>query len=526
MRVTLYRYTGDSDTANKLLKSNTVVYDKEVIPYGAFDPAGATFRLDNLLNVNYAKFTYNSHDYYGYVDVSTDSKGLYSYKITTDPLTTAWYAGCFNTGLYCKYSDYGTLLIKDPRTTDESENTWLVKTFDPAAEYTTANNDWYVVTVLNAKLENQSTKTNNPIFSSYAMDGSVFNEFTTKFQALTGEQQYKFAPSIVSVYSIRSYEMTVLNWLIKCPTTKVIKLHSLTAVGADGTVTSIESLDINLSSNSYRIDTKFTGQTFLNSAGGYSIDTTTNGQPIVATPSNLDAQFVLHIPDSGDMKFSLRNIIGYAGAGYSISRIGYRKYYDFVSGISKAYLVINNTTVLPQYSLTASLPVKLPILYDASLQDWKATKNSLLTSGIGFAGSVAATIAAGAATVASGGAAAPALIAAGSSLVGVGTSLAGAVNSFKHQEFVDENATASTVCGSGGSVDFPEKPWLIAWYHRSHNINDVQDKFGKPDGRVRLVSNLKGWIQTEFCHLPSNGLPFDLIGQAEKLSDAGFRIVE
>lgn len=526
MRATLYRYTGDSDTANKLLKSNTVVYDKEVIPYGSFDPAGATFRLDVLLNVNYAKFTYNSHDYYGYVDVSTDSKGLYSYKITTDPLTTAWYAGCFNIGLYCKYSDYGTLLIKDPRTTDESENTWLVKTFDPAAEYTTANNDWYVVTVLNAKLENQSTKTNNPIFSSYAMDGSVFNEFTTKFQALTGEQQYKFAPSIVSVYSIRSYEMTVLNWLIKCPTTKVVRLHSLTAVGADGTVTSIESLDINLSSNSYRIDTKFTGQTFLNSAGGYIIDTTTNGQPIVATPSNLDAQFVLHIPDSGDIKFSLRNIIGYAGAGYSISKIGYRKYYDFVSGISKAYLVINDTTVLPQYSLTASLPVKLPILYDASLQDWKATKNSLLTSGIGFAGSVAATIAAGAATIASGGAAAPALIAAGSSLVGVGTSLAGAVNSFKHQEFVDENATASTVCGSGGSVDFPEKPWLIAWYHRSHNINDVQDKFGKPDGRVRLVSNLKGWVQTEFCHLPSNGLPFDLIGQAEKLSDAGFRIEE
>lgn len=526
MKVTLYRYIGDSDTANKLLKSNTVVYDKEVIPYGSFDPAGATFRLDVLLDVNYAKFTYNSHDYYGYVDVSTDSKGLYSYKITTDPLTTAWYAGCFNVGQYCKYSDYGTLLIKDPRTTDESENTWLVKTFDPAAEYITANNDWYVVTVLNATLENQSAKTNNPIFSSFAMGGSVFNEFTTKFQALTGEQQYKFAPSIVSVYSIRSYELATLNWLINCPTTKIIRLHSLTAVGADGTVTSIESLDINLSSNSYRIDTKFTGQTFLNSAGGYSINTTTNGQPIVATPSNLDAQFVLHIPDSGDIKFSLRNIIGYTGAGYSISKIGYRKYYDFVSGISKAYLVINDTTVLPQYSLTASLPIKLPILYDASLQDWKATKNSLLTSGIGFAGSVAATIAAGAATIASGGAAAPALIAAGSSLVGVGTSLAGAVNSFKHQEFVDENATASTVCGSGGSVDFPEKPWLIAWFHHSHNIADVQGKFGKPDGLVRVVGNLKGWVQTESCHLPSNGLPFDLIGQAEKLSDAGFRIEE
>lgn len=528
MKVTLYRYIGDSDVANKLLRKCTVIYDREVIPYGAFNPDGASFRLDTLHDVNYAKFTYNSHDYYGYVDVNTDSKGIYTYTITTDPLTTAWYAGCFALGLYCKYSDYGTLLIKDPRATDESENTWLVKTFDPTAEYTTANNDWYVVTVLNASLENQSSKTNNPIFSSFAMSGTVFNDFTTKFQALNGEQQYKFAPSIVSIYSVRSYEMSSLNWLIKCPTSRVVRLHSLTAIGADGTVTSIESLDINLSSDSYRVDTKFTGQTFLNSAGGYSISTTTNGQPIVATPSNLDAQFVLHIPDSGDIKFSLRNIIEYTGAGasYSISKIGYRKYYDFISGITKSYLVINDTTVLPQYSLTASLPIKLPILYDSSLQDWKATKNSLITSGVGFAGSVVATVAAGAATIASGGAATPTLIAAGSSLIGAGTSLAGAVNSFRHQEFIDENAAASTVCGSGGSVDFPEKPWLIAWYHRSHNIADVQGKFGKPDGLVRVVGNLTGWVQTESCHLPSNGLPFDLISQAEKLSDAGFRIVE
>ena len=84
MRVTLYKYIGDSDTANKLLRDCTVIYNKEVIPYGAFNPNGASFRLDVLHDVNYGKFTYNGHDYYGYVDVSTDSKGIYNYTITTD----------------------------------------------------------------------------------------------------------------------------------------------------------------------------------------------------------------------------------------------------------------------------------------------------------------------------------------------------------------------------------------------------------------------------------------------------------
>ena len=115
MQVTLYKYIGDSDTANKLLRDCTVIYNKEVIPYGAFNPNGASFRLDTLHDVNYAKFTYNSHDYYGYVDVSTDSKGLYNYSITTDPLTTAWYAGCFNVGNKVLYSDYGDNLLFDNR---------------------------------------------------------------------------------------------------------------------------------------------------------------------------------------------------------------------------------------------------------------------------------------------------------------------------------------------------------------------------------------------------------------------------
>lgn len=542
MKVTLYRYIGDSDTANKLLKQCTVIYNKEVIPYGAFNPNGASFRLDTLHDVNYAKFTYNSHDYYGYVDVSTDSKGIYNYKITTDPLTTAWYAGCFNVGNVCKYSDYGTLLIEDPRATDDSENTWLQYTFNPFEPLEDAWNDWYVVTILNASLSGPSSKINTPIFKSYAMNATNFTVFLDKFRAFSDIDQYKYASSIVGIYEIRHYEIDDGNIFKLFFPTKTLTLWNVVAENPNSTsdkdrINPISFKDINFDTNIYEVDRKNTAdQNRWGSSGEYHIDTTdTEGNPIVATPDNLDSQFILHVPDCGDIKFTLRNILQYrhstAQDGFSIFSVGYKKQYDFISGVCKAYLVINQlagsamVTSYPQYTITSTLPLKLPILYDSSIQDWKASKNAMTISGVSFATSVAATIGAAAATIATGGAAAPTLIAAGASLAGATTNYAGAVNAFEHQKFVDENAVASTVGGSGGSVDFVEKPWLIAWYHRSHNLADIQGKFGKPDGLVRVIGNLTGWVQTEACHLPSNGLPFDIITQAEQLSNNGFRIV-
>ena len=542
MKVTLYRYIGDSDTANKLLKQCTVIYDKEVIPYGAFNPNGASFRLDTLHDVNYGKFTYNSHDYYGYVDVKTDSKGIYNYTITTDPLTTAWYAGCFNVGNVCKYSDYGTLLIEDPRVTDDSENTWLRYTFDPFEPLEDAWNDWYVVTVLNASLSGPSSKVNTPIFTSYAMNATNFISFLDKFRAFSDIDQYKYASSIVGVYEVRGYEIDNGNIFKSFFPTTTLTLWNVVAINPNASsdaskISPITPKSITFNTNIYEVDRKNTDdQSRWNSSGEYHINTTdSNSNPIVATPDNLDSQFILHVPDCGDIKFTLRNVLQHkhfeSEAGFSIYSVGYKKQYDFISGICKAYLVLNQlagsslVVSYPQYTITSTMPLRLPVLYDASIQDWKAAKNALITSGVSFATSVAATIGGAAATVATGGVAAPTLIAATASLANAGTNYASSVNAFEHQKFIDENAVASTVGGSGGSVDFVEKPWLIAWYHKSHNLADIQGKFGKPDGLVRVVGNLTGWVQTEACQLPSNGLPFDIITKAEQLANKGFRIV-
>lgn len=94
-----------------------------------------------------------------------------------------------------------------------------------------------------------------------------------------------------------------------------------------------------------------------------------------------------------------------------------------------------------------------------------------------------------------------------------------------HLQWQQANETWSTVGSIGGSTDFAQKPWVIATCHLPHNLADIQGKFGKPDRLVRVVGNLTGWVQTEACHLPSNGLPFDIVSSAERASDIGFRIV-
>ena len=572
MRVTLYKYTGDSDTANKLLKQCTVVYNKEVIPYGAFNPNGASFRLDTLHDVNYGKFTYNSHDYYGYVAVSTDSKGIYTYTITTDPLTTAWYAGCFNVGNVCDYSDYGNLLIKDPRVAYDNPVVYTIKP-NEVSTVQTAYNSWYVITVLTPQPTNEITHTNNPSFQSYAIKENDYSAFSQGFRQQLGEaEQGKYAPSIVGIYMIRAYEAG--TYFSRFQTTTEIELWSMSS-NPMGQFTTIDKKPINLRDTknggyadaiAYRIDLLADGQT-TDWCVRYDIPIT----PISLTPENMDMQYTFFIPDCGTLYFTLgaiwNSLIAPSGKPKALYSIGYKKYFDFVSGSFKLYLCLNNSEgvqiTMKEYCLTGPIALRTPWMYDSSIRNWEAINTSLITSGInsglrlvGLGSQVISAVntAKDAALMgemayynqggtnvdfAWGSKYSDAMMRQMTGQSGINqtmglgiqmgseavNSIGGAVNNYMNQIWQEENSAASTIGGSGGSVDFIMLPWVVAKYHKAHNIADIQGKFGKPDGLVRVVGNMTGWVKTNACHLPSNGLPFDLISKAEKAADIGFRIV-
>lgn len=509
MKVTLYRYTGDSDTANKILKNCTVVYDKEVIPYGAFNPNGASFRLDTLHDVNYAKFTYNSHDYYGYVDVSTDSKGIYTYTITTDPLTTAWYAGCFNTGNICTYSDSGSNDNLQDTRVSYSHGAVIDKLgyFEPEGYRDrpagSFDSNYVVMVILNPNYNKSSLSTQNPAFDVYLMYDRGFAELMKNFQALEDKRQNAYAGCVIKLYTVSSE----IGWHLKqgLAAQKYVDFYTVNASVAEAP----QQLTLNIDES---VIFKLIDPVVKYNAFG---NTGTTLQSMNA--SNFQDSLIMDIADCGLINLRPTDIVKTAkkfmsdAPFYDSFYITYRRYYDFVGGQQAIipYLVLTGSRgsisePLMQYRVNCLIPSSFPFMFDSSITNW----NSVVAStSLGIMSTIANTVAQN-------------YVGAATSAVATIGNLVGNIQEAKYGTASISGSTGGSLSNVIGDTD------TVYWVHRiPTNINDIQGKFGKPDGLVRVVGNLTGWVQTETCHLPSNGLAFNIVNQAEQLANAGFRIV-
>nr|DAF21756.1 MAG TPA: hypothetical protein [Bacteriophage sp.] len=549
MKVTLYRYVGDSDTANKILKNCTVVYDKEVIPYGAFNPNGASFRLDTLHDVNYAKFTYNSHDYYGYVDVNTDSKGIYNYSITTDPLTTAWYAGCFNTGNLCKYSDYGTGKFFDGRATYSPDlNYEYIQVKAPSTDFRII-----LVIARSYGFEKSYGKIYNPLYDVYSMSYGDWNTFA---DATTGTIYEDYRDSIFRVYAIPSDEISQSSSSIVYEKVSQVGLYGTAKKKVDKLFcppSSLPQLD-----DTYRISTPSSNLT-------YSEQWLPKFTKIIDKPINSwrrQNMIKLYVEDMGYISFKYSDV----AHGTNITSIGYRKSYDFISGLQRATLVINDV-VLKDYFIQGNIANSVPYFDAEHRQSFNERLTGMLSAGIGLASGIMSFAGTGAASALvdymsfKGNASAtrdfikPYLkrgikgavsiqqllnqfekdaledLWEGVKKGGTGTNAqiaaSNIISSINGMNNSSQGSGYTLNGGNSGSLDLPSRQGsFIIWQEAPpHNLADIEGKFGKPDGLVRVVGNLTGWVQTEACHLPSNGLPFDIVTAAEGISNTGFRIV-
>ena len=547
MKVTLYRYIGDSDVANKLLRKCTVIYDKEVIPYGAFNPNGASFRLDTLHDVNYAKFTYNSHDYYGYVDVNTDSKGIYNYTITTDPLTTAWYAGCFNTGNLCKYSDSGTGKFFDDRATYSPDlNYEYIQVKAPSTSFR-------IILVIARSYQESETYGNiyNPMYDVYSMSFFDFYRFCYYSYQDTYEDTRS---SIFRIFAVPVDEITSLSSRYE----KVEQINLYAAVGAQGYVkTCPPGVSVKLQ-NTYKIDIPAEGYT-------YNENWLSSFRATIDKPINSwrrQNMIKLYIEDMGYIAFKYSDV----AKGENITSIGYTKSFDFVSGLQRATLIVNGN-LLKDYFIQGNIANTLPYFDAEHQKSWNERFTGVLSAGIGLASGIMSITGSGAGKIVGDYIKDYAKIVAvnqtieslggindrfvswllkddikqynqskrnlrnfnkeGGGGAGLQIGAQNIVSSINQMNNLSQGS-GYTINGSGaGSLDLPNRQGsFIIWQEAPpHNLADIQGKFGKPDGLVRVVGNLTGWVQTEACHLPSNGLPFDIVSNAEKISDSGFRIV-
>ena len=507
MRVTLYKYTGDSDTANKLLRDCSVIYNKEVVPYGAFNPNGAAFRLDTLYDVNYAKFTYNGHDYYGFVDVSTDSKGIYNYTITTDPLTTAWYAGCFNSSNKVLYSDSGSNnKLQDTRVAySHGAATEYVGYFEPKGYRNrpagSFNGNYIVMVVLNTtyNLKNDAN-TQNRAFDVYIMYDKAYVSLMKDFQSYEDKKQKAYAGCIIKLYTISN----AVGWYL---TKNLTPQTSVNFYTVNASITGVDQQTTQDIYNPWIYKITF-GEVQYYPFEGLNINN--------LNATNFQDSLLLSITDCGIISIRPTDVIETINAsnitGASSSKLTFRRYYDFVGGQQSVipYITLSENSSelanipLYQYRTTTPIPSSFPFMFDSSITNWYSVA---ATTTLGVMSTVANTVAQN-------------YVGATASSIGAIGSLAGNIQEAKY-------GTASISGSTGGSLSTVElRGDEMFFVHRTPtNINDIQAKFGKPDGLVRVISNLKGWVQTEACELPSNGLPFGIVKEAEKLSDKGFRIV-
>lgn len=196
----------------------------------------------------------------------------------------------------------------------------------------------------------------------------------------------------------------------------------------------------------------------------------------------------------------------------AIGTLTFRRYYDFVGGQQSVIPYIDLfkdgselvNIPLYQYRTTTPIPSSFPFMFDSSITNWYSVAASTT---LGVMSTVANTVAQN-------------YVSAAASAISTIGNLVGNIQEAKY-------GTASISGSTGGSLSTVEQRGdeLFFVYRTPTNINDIQGKFGKPDGLVRVVGNMTGWVQTESCELPSNGLPFDLISKAEQLANKGFRIV-
>lgn len=495
MNISLYRFNGQILIANKI-SGLTPVFSGQITPYGEFDSNSVFFKLSHLYDANYAKYTFNGHDYYGAVTVKVDSKGLYNYMVAVDPLTTAWYGGCMNATNICDYSDYPTTELFDDRA--KYQTSPAINKL-PIANY---SDDFRIVMVTPKLIYSPDNTycTSNPGTRSYVFTPAGFTSMMNHFQSEDAKRQSCFAGSILKLYCIPTSSLPDMTNFYKMD----VVLHRINGSAIAGILTDYIAdysgpNDWHHGYEDYPKNRPYIVDSSNTALHRKTVSITLAHFPL--TGAQRRTVFSLHISDVGVLKFKYDDVC----KNSTISTIGYNTYVDFVSGTQKVILTVNGVEN-HEYEIETSFPESFPMMYDNSIVDWRGASISAIN------------------TISSVASAAYSIGSAATGLLTSGFSLAQEISRNIEDE---KTGTFGLVGSTGGSIQRTERSgsYLEIREYRPINLTDIQSKFGKPDGQGRNLSTLSGYVKTSNCRLVSNGYPEQIINEAEKICNGGFRII-
>lgn len=483
--VDLYSINVRSDAANKLagaVRQQSITTDLPRV----ITSNGCTVQYDQFINCNYARYEFNGLTWVCDVEIETMGNSIVNYILTVDPLSTAYYNGCFNSNQYitrCGQSTANAALnVKDPMINFEPVLSVVRGTID-----TVNDPDIFIInTALPASSTLASYFGECPTYiASYLMTksqiASLMNEiYTMESQVDRNSIMASFLPCYAT------YSGRVPSYFDYSK--KNIYLPFITSYALETNVPQYFAFDTNCAALRR---TQNGNDIFINKSVTVNFEgnSATYGKAI----ANIDVSNVgsFSVPLA---EYGIKNV----------ETIGYSYTMDSISGLQKAYPYINGT-IIKDISVTSVLGTNFPLYFDTQVADWS---QSLLTAVTGIAGAGLA-VGLGIATGGAAAAIAPAVLAGTSAIV---------------SNEITQGQSRTTVSGGAGY-----SPDLTSKKNSSYNIlypsyiheGDVHSKYGYLKLAYDNLSGYSGYIQTSNCALPHNGLPRSVIDSANSLLDAG-----
>lgn len=487
--VDLYSINVRSDAANKLagaVRQQSITTDLPRV----ITSNGCTVQYDQFINCNYARYEFNGLTWVCDVEIETVGNSIVNYILTVDPLSTAYYNGCFNSQQYISRcggeGSYAALNLRDPLINTEQVLSVVRGTID-----TVLNPEYYII---NAVIPTNSVTTTYfddcPTYiASYLMSRSQVKSLINEIYDIESQtDKTSIMASFLPCYAVYSGRIpSYFNY-----SKNNIYLPYITSYTLQANTPKYHYFDTQCTA--IRV-TQSGNDIFINKS--VSVNFEGNSASFGRAIANIDVSNVgsFSVPLA---EYGIKNV----------ETIGYSYTMDSISGLQKAYPYINGT-IIKDISVTSVLGTNFPLYLDTQVADWS---QSILTAVTGIAGAGLA-VGLGIATGGAAAAVAPAILAGGSALL---------------SNEITQGQSRTTVSGGAGYT-----PDLTSKKKSSYNIvyptyvheNDVHSKYGYLKMAYDNINNYTGYLQTSNCALPHNGLPRSVIDSANSLLDAGIWIL-
>lgn len=520
MNIRMGVYNGRKNVGPKAIDWKTS--PTAVTPYGEFNPVNPQFLLSTLYDVNYGQYYFNGKTYYGYIDVSTLTKGGYIYSFTVDPLTTAWNGGCITGNQFVKYGPKGRsrgswathpvnnqyeldsrcLKVTKPEviTADFSGDTQNMKVIVVTSDPSTATYGGSAVepTVLPAGVAVYAMKPSE--FNYFALQMARAGTITEGAEALIPDLSQRLSECILNIYAVPTEDLPPIftNLPISDSGVPYIPLNFYEDLVA-GIATSVRTYQLEMGANTTCKRVAFNAQ-----KKSYYVDRTVSISASDLknfTRSSFNGAGKIVIPDCGTLEFTPTttkfNVFSYDSSNNGISTVGFRTFMDFTGGHKTCYLLINGNLIDDVY-FTSTYPCLLPLsTFDYNLSSLIPRITQSATSAMSSSEIPAVQAVTGA------------------------FELAGAV--------INNTGNYSVTGATGGTTLLTSRqtPFFKYIYNQEWDLNDFHNYMGYPCNSIINLGDstqyLSGYsyIQTENASLPHKGFPDYIIKGAEDALNSG-----